>query len=67
MSQDNTKGHLKKYTEYIKNVGRPVHINEFDEDWVPVGSIARRQLKGAGLVVEGRIDGYLYLTEEGRK
>ena len=43
---------LQEYTQYLINVGRPLKLAEFDDDWVPIGPRIRAQLKAAGLAVE---------------
>lgn len=44
--------HLSKYVQYIRNVGRPVKFEEFDDDWEPIGPMIRKDLVAAGFCVE---------------
>jgi hypothetical protein len=44
--------HLDKYVSYLQNIGRPVAIADFDDDWSPVGPSVRAQLKDAGFAFE---------------
>jgi hypothetical protein len=51
---------LREYAQYLQNVGRPLTLAEFDDDWLPIGPRIRTQLKDAGLAVE--FDGKIQLT-----
>lgn len=44
--------HLDQYVRYLLNVGRPLKLAEFDDDWSPIGPKVRAQLKANGLAVE---------------
>ena len=45
--------HLKKYTDYIRNTGQvPLPCTDFDDDWDPVGPVARYSLVSEGLITE---------------
>ncbi len=48
-----------KYTDYIKNAGKPT-VEWFDDDWSPIGPQVRRDMQAAGLIRE--INGRLYLA-----
>lgn len=48
---------FKKYLQYIKNTGGSPKIEEFDDDWEPIGPRVRDDMKRAGLIYEegGRV------------
>ncbi len=50
-----------KYTDYIKNAGGKPTVEQFDEDWSPIGPQVRKDMKRAGLILE--IEGRLYLSK----
>lgn len=56
--------YLKKYCEYIQNAGNPT-LEQFVEDWEPVGEMLRADLYKNNLVVQQ--EGRLYLTDEGKQ
>jgi hypothetical protein len=41
---------FQKYLDYIKNTGGSPTINNFDEDWEPIGPMVRRDMLKAGLI-----------------
>lgn len=43
---------LEKYVAYLRNVGKPIAIAKFDEDWTPIGPTIRAQLKTAKRAAE---------------
>ncbi|KKM94782.1 hypothetical protein LCGC14_1194940 [marine sediment metagenome] len=47
----------KKYMNYIKNVGQRCKIEWFDNDWCPIGSIIRKELKQLNYIKEN--NGYI--------
>lgn len=51
---------LDKYVTYLRNVGRPIALAVFDEDWAPIGPNVRLRLKCAGYAVEH--NGLIQLT-----
>ena len=53
---------LKKAVQYIKNAGGglPLQTKYFDDDWEPIGSQFRKELKEAGLILETQ--GHMILT-----
>lgn len=54
--------HLQQYIDHIRNTGRvPLPIEQFDEDWEPIGPMVRRDLVKADLVEER--DGGLILKD----
>lgn len=53
---------LSKYVKYIKNAGGNVSIDDFNDDWYPVGQPIRDKLKEEDLIVEFK--GGIYLTED---
>lgn len=54
--------HLK-YIAYIKNTGGSPTIDQFDEDWEPIGTVIRTQLKANKLIYEK--DGKVYDSQGG--
>lgn len=48
---------LQKYVDYLKNVGGPIALVSFDDDWEPIGLSIRARLVAAGKAFElnGRI------------
>lgn len=55
---------LKRYVEYIVNTSQsPLACQAFDEDWAPIGPMARREMVEAGLIEEWA--GGLMLTDAG--
>ena len=63
---DDIHSAMKKYCEYLVNVGRPLAVEDFDEDWEPVGPTIRNDLFYLGLVVKDE-DGKLSLTDPGKQ
>lgn len=62
MEPEMTK-HLQKYIQYIRNTARvPLKVEQFDDDWEPVGPMVRRDLLNAGLIKE--VDGGIVISEE---
>lgn len=47
-----TPEHLQKYADYIANTGGTPTIEEFDEDWEPIGPKVRRELRMTGVAEE---------------
>lgn len=50
----------QEYISYINNTGGNPSIENFDEDWQPVGEMVRSNLKREGIIIE--IDGKIKLT-----
>lgn len=48
--------------EYLKNVGSDIRINQFDDDFKPIGPSLRSQLNQKGLIEE--FDGWIGLSSE---
>lgn len=48
--------------EYLKNVGSDIRVNQFDDDFDPIGPSLRSQLNQKGLIVE--FDGWIGLSSE---
>jgi hypothetical protein len=46
---------FQKYLDYIDNTGGAPSVEEFDEDWEPIGPMVRRDMETAGLVKVSRI------------
>lgn len=42
---------FEKYTEYLRNVGRPVHVAEFDMDWEPIGPLVRAEMEQEKIIL----------------
>ncbi|MBF0102058.1 MAG: hypothetical protein HQK77_14240 [Desulfobacterales bacterium] len=43
------KEYFKKYIDYITNTGGSPTIQQFDEDWEPIGEMVRRDMEFDGL------------------
>lgn len=56
------KKHLRKYTDYIMNTGNRISVEDFDEDWDPIGSIVRKELVAGNYAT--LTDGYLSLMPD---
>ena len=51
--------HLQKYVQYIKNTGqKPLAVEQFDDDWEPIGPMVRRDMQAAKLITvkDGEIE-----------
>jgi len=44
--------YLNKYLQYITNTGGCVSVENFDEDWEPIGPDVRKMLLEKGLISE---------------
>ena len=44
--------YLDQYVEYINNTGGSPTVEQFDEDWEPIGPMLRRDMLVAGLITE---------------
>ncbi|HEX2556714.1 MAG TPA: hypothetical protein VHK86_00190 [Nitrososphaera sp.] len=56
---------LIQYLQYVKNTGGNANINQFDDDWEPIGPMLRAELIPT-YIVEGP-DRNLVLTEKGKE
>lgn len=46
---------LAEYVDYINNTGQvPLAVEQFDEDWDPVGPMIRSELESSGYIRIGR-------------
>ena len=52
----------EKYLQYIKNTGGSPKIEEFDDDWEPIGPMVRKDMKHAGLIEEK--DGRVFIVKK---
>lgn len=44
--------HLQEYLEYIRNAGGSPTIEQFDDDWDPIGLMVRRKMKDLNMIIE---------------
>ena len=52
---------FQKYLDYIANTGGKPKIVWFDDDWEPIGSMVRKDMKALGLIED---DGeYVWATD----
>ena len=56
------KVYLDKYIAYIKNTGGAPTIDQFDEDWFPIGHKIRSRLVNQGYAVE--VDGVIRMRND---
>lgn len=54
----NGMSYFKKFYDYIANTGGSPTIEEFDDDWEPIGPKLRADMKEAGYIYER--DGKVY-------
>ena len=54
---------LKKYLEYVRNTGGQATINNFDDDWEPIGPMVRQEIIPRYVVEDANHN--LVLTHEG--
>lgn len=52
------RGYLQEFVDYIANTGGGPTLEQFDEDWQPIGPKVRADLKAARMTVE--LDGRIY-------
>ncbi|NLG18897.1 MAG: hypothetical protein GX556_16350 [Fibrobacter sp.] len=52
---------FQRYLEYITNTGGCPKVDQFDEDWEPIGPCVREDMKKAGLIFER--NGHVYIAE----
>jgi len=55
--------HLKKYLQYVVNTDGNASIDDFDDDWEPIGPLLRSELVPVYMVAGE--NGKLKLTAEG--
>jgi hypothetical protein len=53
---------IEQYIEYLKNVGEPSKIINFDDDFEPIGPKIREYMRTSGIIVE--VDRKIYLTQD---
>lgn len=58
---NNDYPHLEKYIHYVWNTGGKVKVEDFDEDWEPIGPMLRVDLLKAKLINVN--DGFITVAE----
>lgn len=68
---DGQKEQARQLCRYVRNTGQvPLRVDDFDDDWSPVGHMYRETLRAEGLIEErpaGEDEpGGIYLTDAGK-